>query len=209
MKRIIEDLIEKRKAKQEKLEKTLGELAGTVGKRPFFRRGKGKIEEKLAEFGADLAAFITAQDREWDAYAGNHSTMVFKSLEWKIEKLENEYSNLRTLLTRFVHLERTLDRLLDKIEKKGKRETVAEIRSIKDRLSTFQYAGFEDRFRGDEETVKGKLKKYLVHFAAVDEILDIGWGNGRRSRKSGRSRTACRLSSTPVLRIVSAATRRP
>lgn len=152
MKRIIEDLIEKRKAKQEKLEKTLGELAGTVGKRPFFRRGKGKIEEKLAEFGADLAAFITAQDREWDAYAGNHSTMVFKSLQWKIEKLENEYSNLRTLLTRFVHLERTLDRLLDKIEKRG---------------------------------------------------------NGRRSRKSGRSRTACRLSSTPALRIVSAATRRP
>lgn len=178
MKRIIEDLIEKRKAKQEKLERTLGELAETVGRHTFFRRGKGKIAEKLAELGADLAAFITAQDREWDAYAGNHSTMVFKSLQWKIEKLENEYSNLRTLLTRFVHLERTLDRLLDKIEKKGNRPAAAEIRSIKERLSTFQYAGFEDRFRGDEETVKAKLKKYLDHFAAVDDILDIGCGRG-------------------------------
>jgi O-antigen chain-terminating methyltransferase len=178
MKRIIEELIEKRKAKQEKLEKRLGELAGSIGKFTFFNGRKGEIGEKFAAIGADIADFVTAQDREWDAYAGNHSTMVFKSLEWKIERLENEYSNLHTLLARFVGLERALDRLIESAGGKTDGKTIGEIRSIKEKLSVFQYSGFEDRFRGDEDAVRQKLKKYVSHFPAGRDVLDFGCGRG-------------------------------
>ena len=133
MKRIIEELIEKRKAKQEKLEKRLGELAESIGKGNLFGGRKKEIGEKFAALGTDFADFVTAQDREWDAYAGNHATQVFKSLEWKIERLENEYSNLHTLLARFVGLERALDRLIESAG--GKRTAKRSDSSVRSRKS--------------------------------------------------------------------------
>ena len=88
----------------------------------------------VSRFQEALERFVTAQDKEWDAYAGNHATTVFKSLEWKIEKLEAEYSNLRTLLVHFAQLENKLDRLLESFDRKPTPETAAELRGVKEQL---------------------------------------------------------------------------
>ncbi|MCP4154883.1 MAG: class I SAM-dependent methyltransferase [bacterium] len=185
MRRVIEELIEKRKKQQDKLKESLNDLGLLIEDTgPFFnKKKKGKIAGKLLEFNEDLNQLMTIQDKEWDAYSNNHSTSVFKSLQWKIEKLEAEYSNVKTLLMNFVNLETSLDRLIKSIDNasEGATDTAAtsaKLKEIKGQLSTYQYSDFEQRFRGDEGKVKEKLKKYLPVFSASDHVLDIGCGRG-------------------------------
>jgi O-antigen chain-terminating methyltransferase len=180
MRRVIEELVEKRKQNQEKLTKIIDELANLIGDRFFFRKHKGEIKEKFSKFNKTLNELMTAQDREWDAYNNNHSTAVFKSLEWKIRKMEAEYSNVKTLLINFITLEASLQKLIDAIDLKSvdKESTLKELEEIKEQLSVYRYSDFEQRFRGDENEVKEKLKRYLPIFAAVDNILDMGCGRG-------------------------------
>jgi O-antigen chain-terminating methyltransferase len=202
MRRIIEELVEKRKQKQAKLKETLNSLGLLLENQGFFKslfsknkNNKQEVKEKFLELNEDLNQLITIQDKEWDAYSNNHSTMVFKSLEWKIGKLEAEYSNVRTLLGNFITLEKSLEKLIEAAdskvaawadgtttEKNGSTETVSsigdELKSIKDQLSVYQYSDFEQRFRGDEEMVREKLKGYLPVYADSDHILDIGCGRG-------------------------------
>lgn len=176
--RVIEELIERRKNRQDELKASLNELADAVEKHGLLEKKGRKIRESFARFQNALEAYVSAQDKEWDAYANNHATTVFKSLQWKIEKLEAEYSNLKTLLVHFAQLENKLDRLLESLDGKTAPETAAELRSIKDQLSPIQYADFEKRFRGSGEEISARLAKYLPLFAGRREILDIGCGRG-------------------------------
>lgn len=186
MRRIIEELVEKRKRKQAQLKKTLETLGLLIENQnkgffnKFFGRPKGEISEKFLELNHDINRLMTIQDKEWDAYANNHSTMVFKSLQWKIEKLEAEYSNVKTLFSNFITFEKSLERLIASIDEKtgAKDETVTRLKAIKEQLSTYQYPDFERRFRGNEEKIKEKLKRYLPYFSHADHILDIGCGRG-------------------------------
>ncbi len=189
MRRVIEDLVEKRKTRQEELKTRLQDLAAAIDRPGFLARSGNKARESLARIQSALVDYVTAQDKEWDAYASNHSTTVFKSLQWKIEKLEAEYSNLKTLLVHFVQLENKLDRLLETIAEKPSPEAVAQLRSVKEQLSPIQYADFEKRFRGSSEEITARLAKYLPLFTAGGEVLDIGCGRGEflaLLRDSGR-----------------------
>jgi O-antigen chain-terminating methyltransferase len=194
MRRVIEDLVEKRKARQEELRAALRELADALGKRSWPRRNDAGAASSVARLQEALEAYVTAQDKEWDAYAGNHSTTVFKSLEWKIGKLEAEYSNLRSLLAGFAQLENRLDRLLDELDRRVAAGAAADapaagLRQVKERLSPLQYADFEKRFRGSREEIAGRLSAYLGHFPPGGEVLDIGCGRGEflaLLRDSGR-----------------------
>jgi SAM-dependent methyltransferase len=177
--RVIEELVEQRKRRQDELKASLGGLAEAIETIGLVRKKRPQVRAKLLQLHASLAAYITAQDKEWDAYANNHSTTVFKSLQWKIEKLEAEYSNLKTLLGHFVGLESRLDRLLDSLDEiKPDAGAAGELRAVKEQLSPVQYADFEQRFRGRREQVEERLRKYLPVFSGRHEILDIGCGRG-------------------------------
>ncbi len=178
--RLIEELVEQRKGRQEELKASLDELAGAIETIGLVKKKRPLLRAKLQQVHGALAAYTTAQDKEWDAYANNHSTTVFKSLQWKIEKLEAEYSNLKTLLSHFVGLENRLDRLLDSLDEKnaGAAAATVGLRAIKEQLSPIQYADFEQRFRGSREQIETRLQKYLPVFSGRKEILDIGCGRG-------------------------------
>jgi SAM-dependent methyltransferase len=189
MRRVIEDLIEKRKTRRDELKASVDDLVAVLSRPGFFKKNEAGIQAGLSRFQEALESFVTAQDKEWDAYAGNHSTMVFKSLQWKIEKLEAEYSNLRTLLIHFAQLENKLDRLLESFDRHPSPENAAELRSVKEQLSPIQYADFEKRFRGSSEEISLRLSRYLPFFPDQGEILDIGCGRGEflaLLRDSGR-----------------------
>ncbi|MCU0235784.1 MAG: class I SAM-dependent methyltransferase [Acidobacteria bacterium] len=178
MRRVIEDLVEKRKIRQEELNASLRDLAAAIEKPGFLRKGGKKARESLARFQEALTGYVTAQDKEWDAYASNHATMVFKSLEWKIGKLEAEYSNVKTLLVHFAELEGKLARLLAELDQRATPAAVDELRAIQEQLAPMQYADFEKRFRGDSEEIAARLSRYLPLFPAGGEVLDIGCGRG-------------------------------
>ncbi|MBN2346618.1 MAG: methyltransferase domain-containing protein [Candidatus Aminicenantes bacterium] len=176
--RVIEDLVEKRKTRQNELKARLDELAAALEKRGFLKRNGKNIQESLSRVRAALTEYVTAQDREWDAYSNNHASSIFKSLQWKIEKLESEYSNLKTLLIHFAQLENKLDRLLESFDLRPTPEAADELYAVKEQLSPFQYADFERRFRGSHEEVAGRLARYVPLFIAGGEVLDIGCGRG-------------------------------
>ena len=75
MRRIIEELIEKRKQQQVKLKKTLEELGHLIKGRGFFGRlpgkSKKKISETLLDFNQALYELITIQDKEWSGKLKN------------------------------------------------------------------------------------------------------------------------------------------
>jgi O-antigen chain-terminating methyltransferase len=188
MRRIIEELVETRKKKQEDLRKTLENIGRLTANKGFFSKlfgGKKHAEEVNREFqelNDQLNELITIQDKEWDAYSNNHSSTVFKSLEWKIEKLEAEYANIKTLLVNFGDLEQSLRRLIGSIDEKSgeKSETLSHLQRMREQLSPYQYSDFEQRFRGDEQAVKEQLNGYIPLFAPAGDaaILDIGCGRG-------------------------------
>jgi SAM-dependent methyltransferase len=189
MRRVIEDLIEKRKTRRDELKASADELAALLSRPGLFKKNEAGIQAGVSRFLEALESFVTAQDKEWDAYAGNHSTTVFKSLEWKIEKLEAEYANLRSLLVHFAELEGKLGRLLESFDRRPSPETAAELRGIREQLSPIQYADFEKRFRGSSEEISRRLSRYLPLFPGQGEILDIGCGRGEflaLLRDSGR-----------------------
>ena len=42
----------------------------------------------------------------------------------------------------------------------------------------FDYCGFEDHFRGDEEEIKERQRRYLEYFKGAEQVLDVGCGRG-------------------------------
>ena len=178
MRRVIEDLIEKRKTRRDELKASLHDLAAALSRPGLFKKSEAEVQAVVSRFQEALEGFVTAQDKEWDAYASNHATTVFKSLEWKIEKLEAEYSNLKTLLIHFAELENKLERLLASIDRQASPQAAAELRLIKEQLSPIQYADFEKRFRGSSEEISRRLARYLPLFPEGGEVLDIGCGRG-------------------------------
>jgi SAM-dependent methyltransferase len=42
----------------------------------------------------------------------------------------------------------------------------------------FSYVGFEDRFRGSEQSIRARLEDYVPLFAGASDVLDVGCGRG-------------------------------
>ena len=45
-------------------------------------------------------------------------------------------------------------------------------------LDAYKYVGFENQFRGSQETIRARLESYLPYFANASDVLDVGCGRG-------------------------------
>jgi len=45
-------------------------------------------------------------------------------------------------------------------------------------LDAYKYVGFEDQFRGSQETIRARLESYLPYFDGTADVLDVGCGRG-------------------------------
>lgn len=178
MRRTIDARIAKRQERQEKLKDTLTRLGDLLAD---GLRGKhrSRARQLLDTLHQDIVELVTAQDREWDAYSNNHTSQVFRSLHWKIDTLEAEYANVRALITGFLSLEDSLNRLAQRIDATGAgpRER-GQVEEARERLNTFRYSDFEARFRGDRESVREQLSRYVELLPAGEPLLDLGCGRG-------------------------------
>jgi O-antigen chain-terminating methyltransferase len=96
-----------------------------------------------------------------------------------MEKLEAEYRHAKTVMSNFADLETRLSQLIESLpENRDSQPIQEELQSIREQLSPFQYADFEQRFRGGPEAVRDQLKKYLPLFQGQQPVLDLGCGRG-------------------------------
>jgi 2-polyprenyl-3-methyl-5-hydroxy-6-metoxy-1,4-benzoquinol methylase len=122
-------------------------------------------------------SLMDAKDREWDALGSNHVGMIFKSMEWRVDKLAASYEDMNLLMKKFLLIREKLDRLLGALEKK-KLPSRQEIQPVLQPLKDWQYAGFENRYRGSEAEVKKQQSQYLSFFQKNGKVLDLGCGRG-------------------------------
>ena len=45
-------------------------------------------------------------------------------------------------------------------------------------LDSYKYVGFENEFRGSQETIRARLESYLPYFDGASDVLDVGCGRG-------------------------------
>ncbi|MBS3818160.1 class I SAM-dependent methyltransferase [bacterium] len=146
----------------------------------IFEQNLTQIQElltSLAELVQLDASLADTRDREWDGLGSNHVGMIFKSLEWRVDRMAHECEDAQILTKKFLLLKEKLNRLLSLLEE-GKMPSSSQIKEILQPLEDWRYAGFENRFRGTEEEVKKQQQKYLSYFQTEGKVLDLGCGRG-------------------------------
>jgi len=128
----------------------------------------------VLQTGSDL---IDAKDKEWDALGSNHTGMIFKSMEWRVDRLAAAYEDVNLLIKKFLHLKEQLNRLLSVLADK-KMPSEAQVREISEPIEDWTYAGFENRYRGTADDVRSQQKEYLDFFSSGKKVLDLGCGRG-------------------------------
>jgi len=145
-----------------------------------LERSLGQIRDLLFDL-TDLiklnVSLMDAKNKEWDALGNNHVGMIFKSIEWRVDKLAAEYGDVKLLMRTFLLLKEKLNRLLSALEKKDV-PSAPQIKEIVEPLKDWRYAGFENRFRGYEEDIKKQQEIYLPYFKNEGKVLDLGCGRG-------------------------------
>jgi SAM-dependent methyltransferase len=136
-----------------------------------------RLYADLADLIGLQGALADAQDKEWDALGSNHVGLIFKSLEWRVDKLAAEHEDVKLLMKKFILLREKLDRLLAVLEER-KEPAAEEVRDILAPLEDWRYAGFENRFRGGPDDVKKQLRQYVPYFSKGGPVLDLGCGRG-------------------------------
>jgi O-antigen chain-terminating methyltransferase len=122
-------------------------------------------------------ALMDAKDKEWDALGSNHVGMIFKSMEWRVDKLSVVYEDVNLLMKKFLLLKEQLDRLLGVLEEKNL-PAQKHVHEILQPLKDWHYAAFENRHRGNEEEVKKQQFQFLPYFKEKGKVLDLGCGRG-------------------------------
>jgi O-antigen chain-terminating methyltransferase len=139
----------------------------------FTRDLAASVEDVIRQ----LNALVDAKDKEWDALGSNHVGLIFKSLEWRVDKLAAESEDAALLMKKFMLLREKLERVLAALEEK-KLPQPEEARALLEPLEDGRYTAFENRFRGRDEEVKKQLGEYVSCFRKDGMVVDLGCGRG-------------------------------
>lgn len=126
------------------------------------------------ETAADLG---DVRDKVWDVLGNNHLSLVFKSMEWRVDRLAAASEDVAALMKTFVLLQDKLGRLLASLEEK-KLPSPGDVRDLLDPLRDCRYTRFENRHRGAEKEIRDQLERYPPFFRPGGLILDLGCGRG-------------------------------
>lgn len=123
------------------------------------------------------AALTDAKDKEWDALGNNHVGMIFKSMEWRVDKLAAAYEDANLLMKKFLLLKENLNQLLSVLQEK-RMPSPPQVKEILQPLEDWRYTGFENRYRGSEQEIKKQQASYVSYFKKGGKVLDLGCGRG-------------------------------
>lgn len=123
------------------------------------------------------AALTDAKDKEWDALGNNHVGMIFKSMEWRVDKLAAAYEDANLLMKKFLLLKENLNQLLSVLQEK-RMPSPPQVKEILQPLEDWRYTGFENRYRGSELEIKKQQASYVSYFKKGGKVLDLGCGRG-------------------------------
>lgn len=174
MRRTLEKLAGDRKRQEDLFREKLEKLSALPAGETFDARAAFSSLLELIRLQSELT---DARDREWDALGSNHVAMIFKSLEWRVDKLAAESADANILLKKLYLLRGKLDALLSALES-GDPPSPEAVRAVLEPIEDWRYAGFENRFRGYEEDIRRQQARYVSLFRKDGVVLDLGCGRG-------------------------------
>jgi 2-polyprenyl-3-methyl-5-hydroxy-6-metoxy-1,4-benzoquinol methylase len=122
---------------------------------------RARFDSRLIQYLQTIAPYVDARDR---ASGGAELLEQISLAQQRIAALRREVERLSAAGGR----EDTAHRF-------ASRESPAPIESA---LEDVEYVGFENRFRGSEALIAGRLRDYLPLFASCSNVLDVGCGRG-------------------------------
>jgi len=188
-------------AELRRVEASLGPLierlsaSAPAPKRKFFR---GRDEKERAEVRTSLAEIAAAvhrlagaaarqaetqdalsdvRDKLWDVEGNNHVGMIFKSMEWRVDRLSAAYEDAAAIMKTLAHLREQIGRLLAVLEEKNL-PSPAQLAAVYEPLEDWRYVRFENRFRGSAAEIRKQQIAFLDDFPEGGRILDLGCGRG-------------------------------
>lgn len=122
---------------------------------------RARFESRLIQYLQTIAPYVDTKDR---ASGGAELLEQITLAQQRIVTLRREVERLSAAGVRE-----------DTAQRFAARESPAQIESA---LEDVEYVGFENRFRGSEALISGRLQDYLPLFASCSNVLDVGCGRG-------------------------------
>jgi SAM-dependent methyltransferase len=123
----------------------------------------------LAEDGAKRRESMEAREQRFAA---------------SVSSLTAAHDELRTLLGVVQQATLTIKREMERVASTGSRDVKAAAgpsqpaTAFAPPLDAYKYVGFEDQFRGSQDTIRERLRSYLPYFEEAKDVLDVGCGRG-------------------------------
>jgi SAM-dependent methyltransferase len=150
-----------------------------------------RLEERLAaQMAAARDEFATARDefatKLAAQLAAQADALQSQSQAMHTQAVETARRAAADMALRLARTERKLRRVLHGLQPDGSAPPPSETTTRIDTPAVplpglapeFDYAGFEDRFRGTEQDIKERQRIYVPYFEGRENVLDIGCGRG-------------------------------
>jgi O-antigen chain-terminating methyltransferase len=139
-----------------------------------------QFQSALITFLQQITAFIDTKDRQLSAVAAGRIDEQQKTLAAVQQRLDDTLPELRAQV---VVLQRAMEMLKRQAADAGPGRTVTTSPASaaappSQSTDDYKYVGFEDAFRGSDNSVAEKLEAYLPIFAGASDVVDLGCGRG-------------------------------
>jgi len=132
-------------------------------------RTRGEMVDAVGDLEAAIAAIRSEVRQELEAHA--RARQASDAHEWAMRE--------RPLRERIAGVERAIRRVIHASADPGRLPHATEPpANIPTGGAGFDYARFEERFRGTEEEVTERQRAYVEHFRGREPVLDLGPGRG-------------------------------
>ncbi len=138
------------------------------------------LAEAAARQAEALDVLSDIRDKLWDAEGNNHVGMIFKSMEWRVDRLAIAAEDAAVLLKTFASLQDELHRLLAAVQDKNL-STPALIAPLIEPLEEGRYLRFENRFRGPRRKSGSSRSPISTTFRRAGGFSTSGAGGGSSS----------------------------
>ena len=156
------------------------QVVRVLGEMKEALEGNLELSRTLVTSLGDLSrkglGLVEAKDKEMDALGSNHVGLIFKSMEWRVDKLAALYEDVSILMKTFMLTKEKLSALLATLETENKPDP-GQVKELLTPLEDWRYTGFENRFRGSSENIRMQQIPYLDYFSE-GKVLDLGCGRG-------------------------------
>lgn len=168
---------------------TSGSLKDTVLYR--MRQAFARVLRPQQTFNAAVVEYVNSGVRIVDA--ADQMVRYRESLAARERRMENAmqailetHQELRASVAVLQQATQTLKREMVRLAESGPVAPAAAATAgsagrssgLSEALDSHKYVGFEDRFRGSPEEIRGRLAEYVPLFAGASDVVDVGCGRG-------------------------------